>query len=234
MKIAVVTGATKGIGKAIAEKYASEGFGVAFCSRNKDEGDKLAKQLSDIYKVDVLAMHCDVGSKKQLQVFADAIKNRFNRVDVLVNNAGIFMPGKLSTEDDKNFEMQMAINLSAPYYFTRMLLPMIMQEPNRHIFNICSTASIMAYPNGGSYSISKFALYGMTKVLREELKEENVKVTAVLPGATLTASWEGADFPKDRFIPAKDVAEAVWSAYNTSPSTVVEEVLIRPQLGDII
>ncbi len=234
MKIAVVTGATKGIGKAIAEKYASEGFGVAFCSRNKNEGDKLAKQLSDIYKVDILAMHCDVGNKKQLQVFADAIKNRFNKVDVLVNNAGIFMPGKISTEDDENFEIQMAINLNAPYYFTRMLLPLIRQEPHSHIFNMCSTASIVAYPNGGSYCISKYALYGMTKVLREELKEENVKVTAILPGPTLTNSWDGVDLPKERFIPAKDVAQAIWNAYDTSPSTVVEEILIRPQLGDII
>ncbi|MFX3625971.1 MAG: SDR family oxidoreductase [bacterium] len=234
MKIAVITGATKGIGRAIAEKFASEGFGVAFCSRNKGEGDKLAKYLSDTYKVDVLAMLCDVANKKQLQAFADAIKNRFNKVDVLVNNAGIFLPGQISSEDDKNFETQMEVNLNAPYYFTRMLLPLITQQQHSHIFNMCSTASIMPYPNGGSYCISKYALYGMTKVLREEMKEKAVKVTAVLPGATFTASWDGVELPEERFIPAKDIAEAVWSAYNTSPSTVVEDVLIRPQLGDIV
>ncbi len=234
MKVAVITGATKGIGKAIAEKFASEGFAIAFCSRNKKEGDKFAKILSDTYKVDILAMLCDVGNKKQLQAFADAIKNRFGTIDVLVNNAGIFLPGQISTEDDKNFEMQMAVNINAPYYFTKMNLPLLLKNKNSHIFNICSTASIMAYPNGGSYCISKYALYGMTKVLREELKEKSVKVTAVLPGATLTASWEGAELPKERFIPAKDVGDAVWAAYNTSPSTVVEEVLIRPRLGDIV
>lgn len=234
MKVAVITGATKGIGKAIAERFAKEGFAIALCSRNKGEGDKLAKILSDTYKVDVLAMLCDVGNKKQLQAFADAVKNRFKTINVLVNNAGIFIPGQISTEEEGNFETQMTVNVNAPYYFTRMTLPMLMEKPNGHIFNICSTASIMAYPNGGSYCISKYALYGMTKVLREELKEKNVKVTAILPGATFTASWDGVELPEERFIPAKDVADAVWGAYNTSPSTVIEDVLIRPQLGDIV
>lgn len=234
MKTAVITGATKGIGKAIAEKFAAEAFSIAICSRNKGEADLFAKYLSEQYKVDVLAMACDVGEKKQLQTFADAIKNRFGSIDVLVNNAGVFIPGQISSEDDSSFETQMQVNLNAPYYFTRMVLPMVKAKKHSHIFNMCSTASIMAYPNGGSYCISKYALYGMTKVLREELKEQYIKVTAVLPGATLTASWDGVDLPQERFIPAKDIAEAVWSAYNTSPSTVVEDLLIRPQLGDIV
>jgi short-subunit dehydrogenase len=81
--------------------------------------------------------------------------------------------------------------------------------------------------------MSKYALYGMTKVLREEMKTHGVRVTAVLPGATRTASWEGTDLPEERFIRPEDVADSVWSAFSASPRTVVEEVLIRPQLGDI-
>jgi NADP-dependent 3-hydroxy acid dehydrogenase YdfG len=102
-----------------------------------------------------------------------------------------------------------------------------------YVFNICSTASIKAYPNGGSYCISKFALLGMTKVLREELKEHNVKVTAILPGATLTDSWKGTDVPENRFIKPTDIAETIWNAYLLSKNTVIEEILIRPQLGDL-
>jgi short-subunit dehydrogenase len=98
---------------------------------------------------------------------------------------------------------------------------------------MCSIASIKAYPNGGSYAISKFALLGFSKVLREELKEFNVRVTAVLPGATRTASWDGVDLPEDRFMRAEDVAETVFSAYSLSERSVVEEIIIRPQLGDI-
>ena len=112
-----------------------------------------------------------------------------------------------------------------------------MQEMKRlkkgYIFNMCSIASIKAYANGGSYGISKFALYGMTKVLREELKEFNIKVTAVLPGATLTASWEGVDLPEERFIKVEDIAELIWTTYRLSDRTVVEDLVIRPQLGDI-
>jgi short-subunit dehydrogenase len=102
-----------------------------------------------------------------------------------------------------------------------------------HIFMMCSTASIIPYTNGGSYCISKFALYGMTKVLREELKEHGVRVTAVLPGATLTASWEGVDLPAERFMKPEDVAQAMFTAWSLSSQAVIEELLIRPQLGDI-
>jgi short-subunit dehydrogenase len=109
----------------------------------------------------------------------------------------------------------------------------MMARRDGHIFNLCSTASIMAYTNGGSYCISKFALYGLTKVLRAELREHDVRVTAVLPGATLTASWEGVNLPPERFMKSEDVAESIWSAYALSKHSVVEEILIRPQLGDL-
>jgi NADP-dependent 3-hydroxy acid dehydrogenase YdfG len=233
MKTIVLTGASKGIGRAIAEKFAAEAFNVAICARNAKNIEEFANYLRQQYKVTVLALPVDVTDKNQLQTFANQIISTFGRVDVLVNNAGVFLPGQINNEADGVFEQQVATNLASVYYFTRMLLPQIMATPHSHIFNMCSTASITPYTNGGSYCITKYALYGMTKVLREELKDKKVKVTAVLPGATLTASWEGVDLPADRFIPAKDIADAVWSAYNTSPSTVVEDLLIRPQLGDI-
>ena len=119
------------------------------------------------------------------------------------------------------------------YNMTRGLIKGMKKAKSGHVFNICSTASFMAYVNGGSYCISKFALLGMTKVLREEMKEYGVRVTAVMPGATYTASWEGAGLPKDRFMRSKDVASAIWNAYEMSDRTVIEEIIMRPQLGDI-
>jgi short-subunit dehydrogenase len=98
---------------------------------------------------------------------------------------------------------------------------------------MCSIASIKAYPNGGSYAISKFALLGFSKVLREELKDKGIRVTAILPGATRTSSWDGVDLPDERFMKSEDVAETIFSAYSLSKRSVVEEILIRPQLGDI-
>jgi short-subunit dehydrogenase len=102
-----------------------------------------------------------------------------------------------------------------------------------HIFNMCSIASIKAYDNGGSYAIAKFALLGFSKCLREELKAHGIRVTAIMPGATKTASWDGVDLPEERFMKVEDVAEMVYAAYSLSGRSVVEEVIIRPQLGDI-
>jgi short-subunit dehydrogenase len=98
---------------------------------------------------------------------------------------------------------------------------------------MCSIASIKAYPNGGSYAISKFALLGFSKCLREELKSFNIRVTAIMPGATLTASWEGVDLPEERFMRVEDVADTIYGAYSLSGRSVVEEIIIRPQLGDL-
>ncbi len=109
----------------------------------------------------------------------------------------------------------------------------MLKQKKGHVFNICSTASIIPYVNGGSYCISKFALLGMSKVLREELKETNVRVTAVLPGATYTESWSSSNLPEDRFIQPEDISAAIWSCFQLSSHAVVEELLIRPQLGDI-
>ena len=149
-----------------------------------------------------------------------------------MNNAGAFIPGKISEEEEGDFEKMIDTNLSSAYHITRSLISLA-KNSKAHIFNMCSTASIMPYVNGGSYCISKYALLGMTKVLREEMKPFGVKVTAILPGATLTTSWEGSDLPEDRFMKADDVAHAVWGAYAMSDHSVVEEIIIRPQLGDI-
>jgi short-subunit dehydrogenase len=136
-------------------------------------------------------------------------------------------------EEDGVLEEMIETNLYSTYYLTRHLHPLILESSQAHIFNVCSIASIIAYPNGGSYSISKFAQLGFSKVLREELKKSGVKVTAVIPGATRSYSWRNADFPDDRLMQAEDIAEAVMSALSMTPSACVEEIIIRPQLGDL-
>jgi short-subunit dehydrogenase len=150
-----------------------------------------------------------------------------------VNNTGVFLPGQIHNEAEGTFETLINTNLASAYHLTRGLVGDMIARREGHLFMMCSTASITPYTNGGSYCISKFALLGMSRVLREELKPHGVKVTALLPGATLTASWEGTDLPEDRFMKAEDVAASVWAAYTLSRSAVVEEILLRPQLGDI-
>lgn len=233
-KLIVVTGGTKGIGRAILEKFAKEGFDVFTCARNFEDLQALKKEFEDNYPDSKTRIfQADVSHKNETLAFANEINQLNQPVEILVNNAGVFLPGEVHTEEDGKLEMMIETNLYSAYYLTRALVPAMKTAQSGHIFNMCSTASIMAYVNGGSYCISKFALLGMSKVLREELKQHGIRVTSILPGATFTASWEGVDLPPERFMKAEDVAEAVGSAYRMSPQSVAEEILIRPQLGDL-
>ena len=152
---------------------------------------------------------------------------------VLVNNAGTFLPGSVLTEEDGVFEKLWQVNVSSAYHVSRSIIPGMLKEPRAHVFNMCSIASIVAYPNGGSYCISKFAMLGLNKLLREELKPKRICVTAVMPGATLTDSWEGAGLPESRFIMPENIAEMIYNAWSCNNHACTEELLIRPLEGDI-
>lgn len=230
---AVITGASKGIGKAIAEKLAQEGFNVAICARH---AGTLATARADIQQKNpsatVLAEVVDMGEKSEVMAFAGKIMSAFPQVDILVNNAGIFVPGAIHQEEEGLLEKLMAVNVYSAYHLTRALLPMMTARRKGHIFNMCSTASHKSYPNGGSYSITKHALLGFSKNLREELQSHNIRVTSISPGPTLTASWEGFEAPPGRMMPPEDIASVVWSAWSLAPQTVIEEILLRPMQGD--
>jgi short-subunit dehydrogenase len=219
----VVTGGTKGIGKAIADKFAQNNFSVIVCARNPPQ--KPAENIT--------YFQADLSKKEEVLAFADFVKSQTSKVDILVNNTGFFLPGQVHDEPEGTLEAMINTNLYSAYNLTRALVGGMIQEKSGHIFTICSTASITAYTNGGSYCISKFALLGMSKVLREELKLHNIRVTSVLPGATMTDSWAGVEIPEERFMKSTDVAEVIWATFVLSKNTVIEEILLRPQLGDL-
>ena len=233
-KTAVVTGATKGLGRAIAEIFAEAGFGVGVCPPTKPA--LAARQLDgeeNSPQVNLPPFPADLGKKSEVLEFSKFVKKTWPQLDVLVNNAGLYLPGGVADEPEGTLETLLEINLFSAYNLTRALLPIMLAQRNGHIFNMCSVASKAAYRNGGSYSISKFALLGFSKNLREEMKKRGLKFTAILPGATWSDSWHGADFPADRLMQATDIAKAVWGCYNLSDAAVVEKMLIRPQLGDL-
>lgn len=232
--IVIVTGGTKGIGRATIERFMEAGFDVATCARREADLVQLQHELQTKFPQQQLFYKTtDMAIKSEVEAFVAYIHSLGRSIAVLVNNTGLFAPGQIHNEPEGTLESMIETNLYSAYHLTRGVIEKMISAKKGHIFNLCSTASITAYTNGGSYCISKFALYGMTKVLREELKPHGLKVTAILPGATLTASWEGVELPEERFIQARDVAESIWSAYNLTPGAVVEEILIRPQLGDI-
>jgi short-subunit dehydrogenase len=233
-KLIVVTGGSKGIGKAILAKFASQGFDLVTCSRNAAELTILKDEFKTSYPgIDVFTFKADLSEKTQVVAFTDFVLRLNRNIDVLVNNAGYFLPGEISSEPEGTLESMIHANVYSAYYTTRGLIHLMKEKKHGHIFNICSIASIKAYANGGSYAITKFALLGFSKCLREELKTYGIRVTAVMPGATKTRSWEGVDLPDERFMKIEDVAETIFAANSLSERSVVEEIIIRPQLGDI-
>ncbi len=232
-KSILVTGGSKGIGRAIVEKFASEGYDIFTCARNEKDLEELKASLHAKFpNINIFTFAADLSQKEQVEAFAHEVK-KHGIPDVLVNNTGVFLPGAIHNEPDGNFEFMMQTNLYSAYYLTRSFTSEMISRKSGHIFSIGSIAGLTAYPNGGSYAISKWAMLGFTKCLREEMKPHQIRVTSVLPGATYTSSWEGVDLPLERFIKPEDVAEAVWGAHQLSASTVIEEIVIRPQLGDI-
>ncbi|PWJ44783.1 SDR family oxidoreductase [Sediminitomix flava] len=229
----VVTGGSKGIGKAIIEKFAQAGHNIASCARNAAQLSDMKKEIEEKYKVKVYIQTADLSVKEDTATFIDFVKRVGEPVKVLVNNTGVFIPGAIHEEEDGILEQMIETNLYSAYRLTKGFIREMMDRKEGHIFNIASVASFMAYANGGSYSISKHAMLGMSRSLREEMKPFNVKVTSIMPGATRTASWDGVDLPDDRFSKSEDIAELVFASYTLSQNSVVEDIVVRPQLGDI-
>lgn len=231
---AIVSGGTKGIGRAICDIFLEKGMDLSLCSRNLDDLKAFHSECSHKYPSQKIHISkVDMSVKEDVYRYASEIKSEFDEIGVLVNNAGTFIPGIIIKEEDGLLEKLMNTNLYSAYYLTRALIDRMIDRKTGHIFNICSVASLIAYPSGGSYGISKFALLGFSKSIREELKEYGIKVTSIIPGATWTDSWAGAGLPVERFMDAHDVAKMVWSAYDLGNSVVVEDIILRPQLGDL-
>ncbi|MDB5118970.1 MAG: short-chain dehydrogenase/reductase [Sphingobacteriales bacterium] len=234
MMNAVVTGGTKGMGRAIINLLAANQFNIAFCARNIDELDSLKSELESAYPDQTFfCLQTDCAIQNEVENFASFALENFQSVDVLVNNAGIFIPSLLFDEQENILQKQMSINVYAPYLFSKILGKKMIEAKHGHIFNICSVASLNPVKNAASYSVTKIALLGLTKVLREELMQHHVKVTAILPGSTLTDSWEGTDISAERFVSADDVAKAILTCLKMSIGANVDEIIIRPVLGEI-
>ncbi len=230
----VITGATKGIGRATAELLASYGHHLFLCARSKEDLKNLKLELEKTNAdVKVFVMTVDLRHKEQVIAFAEAIQLEWEKIDILVNNAGHFYPSEMLEETDEQMEDLMKINFFAPFYLTKALVPGMIEQSSGHIINVCSIASQRAYPKSGSYSTTKFALYGFTKALREDLKDKKVKVTAVLPGPTWSDSWAGVELPEDRLMQPETVAQSIYHAITLPGSAVMEEIVLRPQEGDL-
>jgi short-subunit dehydrogenase len=229
----VVTGASRGIGKTVAEYFAAEGANLFLCSRNMEKTTAWQQELMKKHNIQITSFSADLGVAEQAKQFAAQVLKATDAIDILINNIGIYEPGCTYNEKEGQLEHMLSVNLYASYHITRALVPSMIKRKAGHIFNFSSTAGLQAYPNGGSYSISKWAMAGFSMNLREEMKEFNIKVTTVYPGATLTSSWDGFDIDPKRVMETSDIAKMIVAATKLSPQACVEEILIRPQLGDL-
>jgi 3-oxoacyl-[acyl-carrier protein] reductase len=230
---AVITGATKGMGLAIARTLAAAGYDLAICARDPRELETLSLDLNRAFGTEVYWMKADLSRKEEVMAFAAFVLEHFPAPGVLIHNAGLYVPLSLLQEEEGDMEKQFQTNLYAPYYLTRALASGMQEQKSGHIFTICSTASKEPVPGAGSYTMSKFALYAFTLCLREELKGTGIKVTAVLPGATFTDSWKGTAIPKEYFLDPMDIAGAILHTLQLPPSANTDEILMRPAQGHL-
>lgn len=229
----IITGASKGIGNAIAAQFAAAGYQLLLCSRGeKSLYDCMDELQTKFPHATIKGRPTDMSVKEEVLAFAKWCLDQ-GTPDIVINNAGHFIPGSVHNEPEGSLEEMLAANLFSAYHLSRAILPAMMTARSGHIFNICSIASLHAYENGGSYSISKYAMSGFSRNLREEMKPHGIKVTAVYPGAVLTASWDGFEIDPKRIMEADDIAKMVFTAAHLSPMAVVEDIILRPQLGDL-
>jgi len=233
MSIVVVTGASQGIGQAVAEAFAQEPAArLALVARSKEKLDAVAARCRAL-GAEAGVFPCDVTDDAAVHRAAEAILARWGAPDVLINNAGLFQGGTVAETSADLFRRQVAVNLTSAFVVTQAFLKPMTERGRGHLFYMASVASIRAYEGGAAYCAAKHGLLGLARVVREETKKSGLRVTTLLPGATLTPSWDGVDLPEERFMPPEDIARAVVEVYRLSGRTVVEEILLRPQLGDI-
>ncbi len=227
MPVVVVTGCTRGIGYAIARRFEGE-YQIVGCGAHPDRVAAIHEKHPE-WDVQVY----DLSLADQAKAFGAYVLSRYENIDILINNAGAFEQGSLLTESDETFYRMMRVNLESAYHLTKVIAPRMMVQRSGWIVQMASVASIRPYPQGGSYAVAKAALLAYSRNLREELKPHQVAVTAILLGPTLTDSWKDAPYPPERFVKGEAVADLLWAMAHLPPGTVVEEILIRPMLGDI-
>jgi NAD(P)-dependent dehydrogenase (short-subunit alcohol dehydrogenase family) len=232
-QLAVVTGASRGIGLALCEALAYEGCDLAITARNAEQLQKAAQQL-EILGIRVLNCPSDVRSEQSAESFFAAVKATFGEVDVLINNAGI--AHKLAPVSDLAPELWrqvIDINLTGTFLCSHFCLPLM--KSGGTVINNLSVAASGSFPGHSGYNASKYGALGLTNTMREELREKGIRVIALIPGPTDTEIWEQfwPERPRNRMMTAESVAEGVIACLTLPANAVVEEIKMRPIGGTL-
>ena len=234
--VVLITGASQGIGAAIAEVFAREVRGVrlALVARNEKNLAAVARACVKAGRgVKAETFECDVSEPDAVATMAAEVARAFGTVDVLVNNAGVFAGAPFAETKVADFDRIVAANLRSAFLVTQAFLPAMLARKRGDVFFMSSIAGLAAYPNGAAYCAAKFGVTGLAAVLRAETKGTGVRVCCVHPGATWTPSWSASGVRPERIMPAEDIARAFYDVWKLSRRTVVEEIVLRPEQGDV-
>lgn len=227
--VAVVTGGTRGIGQAIANKLASMEATVVVCGRDEARAQQVARDLVSRGRR-AEGLSCDVTDLASVEALGEQLRKNYGRVDILVNDAGIAgPPGLLHELPPADFEAVFNTNVRGVYYMMRTVVPLMIAAGAGHVINISSLAGKNALPRGAAYSASKWALNGMSYGVAEELRSQNIRVSVICPGSVDTdfsPRRHGKDTQK--MLKPEDVAHAVAMLVTQEPQSFISEVLIRP------
>ena len=206
-----ITGATSGIGKAIASKFAENKYNLIITGRRKELLHNIAEQLSGAYQVKVLPLCFDVRKKNEVETAIQSLPEEWKHIDILVNNAGLAVGLKPLQEGDfEDWERMIDTNVKGLLYVSRMVLPFMVKNKSGHVINIGSIAGKETYQNGNVYCATKYAVDSLTKAMRIDLLTHNIKVTQICPGAVET------EFSLVRFKGDADTAKNVYKGFKTA------------------
>ncbi len=230
MRVAIVTGAGRGIGCAIARVLAAKGWRLVLAARSSEELERLASELPE-----AIAVPTDLTRPDEVLRLVAAARDRWGRVDALINNAGLTRVARFEETSPEDFDQVMAVNVKGPFLCMQAVLPLMREQGSGQILNLLSVAAKRVFPEWSVYCASKFALDGMSKALAEELKGTGIRVSAIYPGATDSPLWDdvGPDIPREGMMRPEAVAEAVAFMLDQPASSRISELVIEPAAGDV-
>ena len=230
-KIAIVTGASTGLGKSISIKLALKGYEIILASRNEEKLNEVHGIINE-GRGQSKVIVTDVSNEIDIANLYSQID--IDKVEIVINNAGFGVFNKIHKITSHEWDKQMNTNLRGSFLISRYIVESMIKRKTGRLVFINSVAGINPYPYSSAYVASKFGLRGFTSSLREELREHNIKVISVHPGAIDTQFWNNVnvDFPKDEMLSSDDVAESVLYAVLAPNNVVQEEVVIRRTAGD--
>jgi NADP-dependent 3-hydroxy acid dehydrogenase YdfG len=233
-KVVWVTGASTGIGKAIAEKFSKEGCIVVVTARRKSRLVKIVSEIKFAGR-EASAFVCNVMSERSVFQTAKRIREKYGNIDVLINNAGATVFKSFLETKTQDYNNVIDTNLKGPFLCMKAVLPQMIKSKHGSIINILSVAASTAFENSAVYSASKAGMSAMANCIRAEVRRYDIKISNIFPGAVDTAMWESKARQRyrNRMMTPADIAEITFDVYNKPKKVVIEDLIVRPVRGDI-